>query len=165
MAPISVPCPALNQCKYKTPELEFTDSVALIAMPERQAHRGNMVATQQGGGKQPEEFPRPAIGLDETKEKWQTFQAHWLQYKEEYGLQGKGLITQLYACCSSELATALSRVTGRKHYRLDEDTLLTQIKELTVYSRDLDNLPCMVGTEKDLSNDWVEREDPLAPAA
>jgi hypothetical protein len=104
MAPISVPCPAGDKCKYKTPELEFSDVMALLDMHERQAHRENMMATKQGGGKKPEKFPRPAIGLDETTEKWQDFQAAWSQYKEEYGLLGRGLTRQLYACCTSKLA-------------------------------------------------------------
>ena len=39
---------------------------------------------------------------------------------------------QLVACCSSELATCLSRVTGGKHFTLEETTLLLQMKELAV---------------------------------
>ena len=39
---------------------------------------------------------------------------------------------QLYACCSSELAISLSRVTGGKYFTLDESTLLKRMKELAV---------------------------------
>ena len=36
------------------------------------------------------------------------------------------------ACCSSELATSLSRATGGNHFSLDEETLLTRMRELVV---------------------------------
>ena len=36
------------------------------------------------------------------------------------------------ACCSSELSTSLSRVTGGKHFNLEEKTLLLRMQELVV---------------------------------
>ena len=114
MAPISIPCPAGGSCTYKTPGLEFGDAMSLLNMHERQVHRDNLVVRQQGGGKKPEKFPRPVIGLDETSEKWQDFHTAWVQYKDEYDLQGSGITRQLYACCSSELATSLSTVQGQR---------------------------------------------------
>ena len=132
MAPVSVPCPAGGSCTYKTPELEFNDAMALLTMHERQRHSENMVVTRQEGGKKPEKFPRPTIGIDETSEKWQDFHTAWVQYKDEYDLRGPGVTRQLYACCSSELATGLSRVTGGRHFTLDENTLIQRMKELAV---------------------------------
>ena len=90
------------------------------------------IAQAASGGKKPEKFPRPSVGVDETSEKWEDFQASWAQYKDEYSLQGQGLTRQLVACCSGELATSLSRVTGGKHFTLDETTLLLRMKELAV---------------------------------
>ena len=97
-------------------------------MHERTAHStGAPVTTMK-----PEKFPRPTIGLDEPVEKWHDFCSSWNQYKEEYALEGKKLTRQLVACCSPELATSLSRVTGGKHFDLTEQLLLTDMKNLVV---------------------------------
>ena len=45
---------------------------------------------------------------------------------------GQGLTSQLVACCSCELATSFSRVTGGKNFTLNEATLLLRMKELIV---------------------------------
>ena len=96
-------------------------------MHERTAHAtGAPVITTM----KPEKFPRPTIGLDEPVEKWHDFCSSWKQYKEEYALEGKKLTRQLVACCSPELATSLSRVTGGKHFDLTEQLLLTDMKNL-----------------------------------
>ena len=111
MAPI--PCPAGDQCEYKTPALEFDDAMKLLYMHERHA-REYIAAQQTTGGKKVEKFPRSVVGIDETSEKWQDFKAAWKKYKDEYSLQGHGITKQLYACCSSELATSLSTVQGHR---------------------------------------------------
>ena len=42
------------------------------------------------GGKKPEMFPRPTVGVDDTSEKWEDFQVSWAQYKVEYSLKAAG---------------------------------------------------------------------------
>ena len=42
------------------------------------------------GGKKPEMFPRPTVGVDETNEKWEDFQVSLAQYKDEYSLKAAG---------------------------------------------------------------------------
>ena len=75
---------------------------------------------------------RPTVGLDEPIEKWEDFSSSWQQYKEEYCLSGKKLTRQLVACCSPDLATSLSRVSGGKHFDLEETDILKQMKNLVV---------------------------------
>ena len=128
MPDISLTCPAGGACDYATPELPAATAMELLNMHERTAHT---VAPVGVTGK-PEKFPRPTIGLDEPIEKWQDFTSSWDQYKEEYALEGKKLTRQLVACCSPELATGLSRVTGGKHFDLSEQMLLTNMKNLVV---------------------------------
>ena len=54
----------------------------------------------------------------------------WLQYKNEYDL---AVTRQLYACCTTELATiSLSRTTGGTHFTLTEAQLIEQMKGLAV---------------------------------
>ena len=72
------------------------------------------------------------VGLDEPIEKWEDFSSSWQQYKEEYCLSGKKLTRQLVACCSPDLATSLSRVSGGKHLDLEETDILKQMKNLVV---------------------------------
>ena len=91
--------------------LPAASAVELLAMHERIAHGSNV---------KPEKFPRPNVGLDEPIEVWEDFTSSWQQYKEEYGLSGKKLTRQLVACCSPDLATSLSRVSGGKHFELQE---------------------------------------------
>ena len=80
----------------------------------------------------PEKFPRPTVGLGEPIKKWEVFSTSWQQYKEEYCLSGKKLTRQLVACCSPDLATSLSRVSGGKHFDLEETEILKQMKNLVV---------------------------------
>ena len=80
----------------------------------------------------PEKFPRPKIGLEETAEKWDDFNAAWLQYKAEYSLNGAASTRQLYACCSDELATSLSRMTGGTHFTLTEADMIDRMKQLAI---------------------------------
>ena len=54
------------------------------------------------------------------------------QYKDEYYLTGKASTRQLYACCSQELATSLSRTTRGTHFDLTESQLIKNIKNLAV---------------------------------
>ena len=82
--------------------------------------------------KKPEKFPRPTIDLDSTAEAWQEFHTSWLQYKDEYALSGKACTRQLYACCSNDLATNLSRTTGGTHFELTETQIIETIKNLAV---------------------------------
>ena len=129
MAVFSLTCPAGGACNYATPELPAATALELLNMHERTAHAAVAAVVVTG---KPEKFPRPTIGLDEPIEKWQDFTSSWSQYKEEYALEGKKLTRQLVACCSPELATGLSRVTGGRHFELDEQMLLTNMKNLVV---------------------------------
>ena len=70
--------------------------------------------------------------MDTTDEAWQDFYTAWLQYKDEYGLTGQAITRQLYACCSTELATSQSRRTGGAHFTLSESQLLLHMKGLAV---------------------------------
>ena len=135
MAEVSLSCPAGNPCEYKTEQLPVNDAMALLQMHVRTAHStgaGSEGDGGEGGHRKPEKFPRPSIGLDEPVEKWEDFKSSWDQYKDEYSLSGQRLTRQLVACCSSELSTSLSRVTGGKHFTLEEETLLLRMQELVV---------------------------------
>ena len=82
--------------------------------------------------RKPEKFPRPSIDQDATAEAWEEFHSAWLQYKDEYSLDGTALTRQLYACCSQSLATSLSRTTCGTHFTLNEKELLKHMKQLSV---------------------------------
>ena len=129
MTEVEIPCPAGGECTYVTPKLPAASAVELLAMHERIAHGSNASAVVNV---KPEKFPRPNVGLDEPIEKWEDFSSSWQQYKEEYCLSGKKLTRQLIACCSPDLATSLSRVSGGKHFDLDETDILKQMKNLVV---------------------------------
>ena len=131
MAPVELPCPAGGECTYKTPKLEATDALKLLEMHERTAHSGTSSQSSVSGRK-PEKFPRPTISIDESTERWDDFKSAWEQYKLEYNLEGTRLTRQLYACCSTELATGLSRLTSGKHFSLNETDMLEKMKELSV---------------------------------
>ena len=131
MVPVALSCPAGGVCTYTTPEQEISDAIKLLEMHERTAHGASSTGAP-GKDKKPEKFPRPTIGIDETTEKWEVFHISWEQYKLEYYLQGSALTRLLYACCSSELATSFSRSTCGKHFTLDETTLLSKMKELSI---------------------------------
>ena len=132
MAPVTIPCPCGPPCTYSTPAMEAESALTVLAMHERQRHNAQAYPQHNTQSKKPEKFPRPSIGLDETDEKWQDFTTAWDQYKDEYSLSGQAISRQLYACCSTELATSLSRVTGGKHFTLDEAELLGHMKKLSV---------------------------------
>ena len=112
-----------------TPKLPAASAIELLAIHERTDHGKDALATIRV---KPEKFPCPTVGLNEPIEKWEDFSSSWQQYKEEYCLSGKKLTRQLVACCSPDLATSLSRVSGRKHFELEETEILKQMKNLVV---------------------------------
>ena len=54
------------------------------------------------------------------------------EYKDEYELVGQAVTRQLYACCTTELATSLSRTTGGTHFTLTEAQLVGHMKALAI---------------------------------
>ena len=128
---VKLSCPAGAACGYVTEEVELQTAMALLAMHREIAHPA-AVPAQQHNSRKPEKFPRPSINVDTTHEAWQDFYTAWLQYKDEYSLAGHAITRQLYACCSMELATSLSRTTGGAHFTLSETQLLEQMKGLAV---------------------------------
>ena len=121
MADVEIPCPAGGDCTYVTPKLPIASAMEVLAMHKEIAHgQGASVAPSV----KPEKFPQPMVGLDEPIEKWEDFNSSWQQYTEEYCLSGKKLTRQLVACCSPDLATSLSRVSGGKHFDLEETEIL-----------------------------------------
>ena len=130
MAPIKLNCPGVD-CGYATEEVELDAAMELLKMHRDIAHANTAPATAQQG-KKPEKFPRPSIDVDTTHEAWCDFYMAWLQYKDEYNLEGQAVTRQLYACCTTELATSLSRTTGGTHFTLTEAQLIEQMKGLAV---------------------------------
>ena len=126
-----LPCPG-TQCNYVTEEVDIQAALTLLAMHKEIDHPGDGQATPQSSSRKPEKFPRPNITIDTTAEAWQDFYTSWLQYKDEYSLTGQAVTRQLYACCSTELATSLSRTTGGAHFTLSEIQMLGQMKNLAV---------------------------------
>ena len=88
--------------------------------------------TGGAGVKKPEKFPRPFIDQDSTLETWSEFLSSWEQYKDEYQLSGTSLTRQLYACCSTDLKTSLSRTSAGNHFTFTEARMLDVIKQLAV---------------------------------
>ena len=129
MAPTKLSCPAGATCGYTTEEVEFEAAMELLKMHRDIAHAAPAQLPQ---GKKPEKFPRPSIDVDTTAEAWNDFYMAWLQYKDEYGLTGQAITRQLYACCTTELATSLSRTTGGAHFTLSEAQLVEHMKGLAV---------------------------------
>ena len=127
MAPVKLPCP-VGDCDHKTIELEYAQAKEQLDIHVKYTH----AAVGGGSNKKPENFPRPEIKLDSSSEDWYEFQVTWEQYKEEYGLQGSTLIRQLYACCSDEMKTSLSRITAGQQFKKNEVELLNLIKQLAV---------------------------------
>ena len=128
MAPVQLDCPS-RDCDFKTQLLEYAQSKELLDIHVRVDH------PVAGGGetqRKPEKFPRPEISLDKSAEDWSEFKVTWDQYKEEYGLQGPQLIRQLYACCSEEMKTSLSRMTAGQQFTKTETQLLELMKQLAV---------------------------------
>lgn len=129
MAPTKLTCPAGAACGYTTEEVELDSAMELLKMHRDIAHAAAPPPQQ---GKKPEKFPRPSIDVDTTSEAWNDFYMAWLQYKDEYGLTGQAITRQLYACCTTELATSLSRTTGGAHFTLSEAQLVEHMKGLAV---------------------------------
>ena len=129
MAPVELPCPA-TQCDFKTIPLEFAQAKELLDIHVKVDHPA--AAAGGDGQRRPEKFPRPEISLDKSSEEWSEFKVTWDQYKEEYGLVGPQLIRQLYACCSEEMKTSLSRITAGQQFKKTEEQLLKLMKELAV---------------------------------
>ena len=102
MAPIKLNCPGVA-CGYTTEEVELDAAMELLKMHRDIAHANTAPATAQQG-KKPEKFPRPSIDVVTTHEAWCDFYMAWLQYKDEYNLEGQAVTRQLYACCTKELA-------------------------------------------------------------
>ena len=133
MAPIELPCTVGDRdCDFKTLALEFDQAKVLLDSHLQYKHGGGAAGPAGGGGKKPEKFPRPEVKLDSSAEDWSEFEVTWAQYKEEYNLAGPGLIRQLYACCSDELKTSLSRITGGQQFVKSEADLLKLMKQLSV---------------------------------
>ena len=49
--------------------------------------------------RKPEKFPRPTVGVDETREGWDNFELNWVQYKEDSELKVEDVSRHLVACC------------------------------------------------------------------
>ena len=79
-----------------------------------------------------EKFPRPTVGVDETREGWDTFELNWVQYKEHSELEADEVSRQLVACCSKELQSVLSRNLGRQQFNTEEAVLLKHMEQLAV---------------------------------
>ena len=82
------------------------------------------------GGKKPEKFPRPTVGLDEPVRSGMTSRQHGPSTKRSAAFRGRA--SPGSCCCSTELKTRLNRVTGWKHFTLDKATLLLRMRELVV---------------------------------
>ena len=82
--------------------------------------------------RKPESFPRPKVGVDETREDWDTFELNWFQYKKHSELKADEVSGQLVACCSKELQSALSRNLGRQQFKTEEAVLLKHMEQLAV---------------------------------
>ena len=126
MAPVQLDCPA-RDCDFKTQLLEYAQAKELLDIHVKVDHR-----IAGGDNRKPEKFPRPEISLDKSAEDWSEFKVTWDQYKEEYALTGPQLIRQLYACCSEEMKTSLSRITAGQQFRKTEKELLDLMKQLAV---------------------------------
>ena len=117
---LRLPCVlGATTCNYETPELQYEQAKEQLELHMNAANVGT-----PGENKKPEKFPRPILELDTTEENYAEFAATWKQYKEEFSLTDKVLIRQLVTCCSIELRTSLSRLTGGNQFKLNEDELL-----------------------------------------
>ena len=82
--------------------------------------------------RKPENFPRPTVGVDETREGWDIFELNWAQYKEASDIKGTDISRHLVACCSKELQSVISRNLGRQQFNTDEAVLLKHMEQLAV---------------------------------
>ena len=124
MAPVKLPCP-VGDCNHETIQLEYAQAKEQLDIHVKYTH----AAVGGESSKKPEKFPRPKIKLDSSSEDWCEFQVTWEQYKEEYSLQGPALIRQLYACCSDDIKTSLSRIADGQQFKKNEVELLDLIKQ------------------------------------
>ena len=72
------------------------------------------------------------MGVDETREDWDTFELNWFQYKKHSELKADEVSGQLVACCSKELQSALSRNLGPQQFKTEEAVLLKHMEQLAV---------------------------------
>ena len=123
-----------EECAWESQDLTEGLAKKTLMMHLQLAHQVAPAQPQAGGSgaKKPEKFPRPLIDQDSTLETWNEFVSSWEQYKEEYELSGTSLTRQLYACCSADLKTSLSRTAGGTHFSLPEAKMLDIIKQLAV---------------------------------
>ena len=82
--------------------------------------------------RKPESFPRPTVGVDETREDWVTFKLNWLQYKKQSELKADEVSGQLVACCSKVLQGALGRILCDQQFETEEAVLLKHMEQLAV---------------------------------
>ena len=111
-----------NKCDGETKGCKLRDKQHVIC-PSAQ------LATHR---RKPEKFPRPTVGVDETREGWDTFELNWVQYKEHAELEADEVSRQLVACCSKELQSVLSRNLGRQQFKTAEAVLLKRMEQLAV---------------------------------
>ena len=121
MSTVQLQCPVGGECDYKTQSLPYAQAEALLDRHLRFAHQASGGSNSD---RKPERFPRPDLKLDSSFEEWSEFLVTWNQYKDEYQLSGTGLTRQLYACCSTDLKTSLSRTSGGTHFTLTEARML-----------------------------------------
>ena len=130
-----------RDCLFDTDDFEakaaFSDKLQLLGLHVQAEH--NPAPTQPAPASQPttqrrkpEKFPRPTVGVDETRERWDNFVLNWTQYKEDSDLRAKEISRQLVACCSDELQTILSRNLGSQQFETEEKVLLEHMKQLAV---------------------------------
>ena len=123
-----------EECSWESQDLNEGLAEKMLDRHLQLAHQVAPAEPQVGGTgvKKPEKFPRPIIDQDSTLETWNEFLSSWEQYKDEYQLSGTGLTRQLYACCSTDLKTSLSRTSGGRHFTLTEERMLGIMKQLAV---------------------------------
>ena len=132
MATVKLPCPS-STCTFETVELDPAQAERQVNLHVKIDHAAAIATASGGDGqKRPEKFPRPEISIDKSTEDWNEFLVTWEQYKEEYKLEGPGLIRQLYACCSEEMKTSLSRITSGQQFKKTEKELLLLMKQFAV---------------------------------
>ena len=126
MAPVKLKCTfGDTNCNFETQELEFQFAEKLLESHLKFAHP---IPGASNNDRKPEKFPRPDLKLDSSAEEWSEFLVTWQQYKEEYNLTGATLIRQLFACCSEDLRSSLSRTMGGSQF----DKTETQVVQLLI---------------------------------
>ena len=131
--PVKLPCVAGDAgCTWESIELEFEQAKILLDGHLQYAHQAASGGAAADTSRRPEKFPRPEIKMDASTECWTEFETVWKRYKEEYSLTGNRLINQLYACCSEEMRTAVSRLTGGTQFSKSEKDLLDVMRSLAV---------------------------------